>query len=66
MTRPFNLRGLSIVFRLDNRVYRGSVVTRIRGSRWMVEANTLPDRYLRPNGKKRIILDESQFMFKIH
>jgi hypothetical protein len=56
-----NLRGTRVTFQLDGKTNVGTVLTRIRDTRWMVVCSTLPGRYRRPDGSRRITLDRSEF-----
>jgi hypothetical protein len=60
-----NLRGQHVTFTLTGKRWlRGVVVTRIRGSRWMIQSSELPELYLRPSGVRRITLDRDDFIIE--
>lgn len=61
-----NLRGRIVDFSLPGytRVFKGLVITRTRGTRWLVQCNSLPKRYWRANDVNRIVLDEAQFVVR--
>ena len=64
MTKAQNLRGREVQFAHPERhgiVCYGTVVTRIRGTRWLIESPDLPPSYLRQCRGRRITLDRSEF-----
>lgn len=59
-----NLRGRTVSFVFDGRPLRGEVITRIRGTRWMIQCRQLPRQYERGfafHRCRRIILDRTAF-----
>lgn len=69
LDRDENLRGRLVIFRHPTRGHdiHGTVVTRIRGDRWLVESRSLPSAYQRgANGGqcRRITLARSKFQLR--
>jgi hypothetical protein len=52
--KPVNLRGAPIKFRFEGKTYSGVVVTRTRGTRWLVQ-------YQDGRDFDRVVLDRSDF-----
>ena len=54
-----NLRGKRIRLRAGG---EGVVITRIRGTRWLVQSPDLPESCRRGDGSRRIVLERRQFV----
>lgn len=60
-----NLRGRRVTFVHLGRSLTGQVITRIRGTRWQVHCDELPEDCKRADGSRRITLDRSEFTVSV-
>lgn len=70
VVKPINLRGVRVTFANpgSGKMVRGVVITRIRGTRWLIQSPQLPRKFARnwfPGCPKRIVLERNDFQLEI-
>lgn len=62
MKKSENLRGWEAIVDFDGAPRMVTIITHIRGDRWMVEGRELPKRFERYRGCRRTVVMRSQMM----